>query len=76
MAQQVVSRLVLYFDSVADALAMSGHGVFVWGAYIISFVIIFFVLMRPVMSIRTLNAGIRQEALRKQSAQAAQQNAS
>ena len=35
-----------------------------WGAYGISFVIIFFVLLRPVMSIRTLNAGIRQEALR------------
>ena len=54
----------MYFDSVADALAMGGHGVFVWGAYGISFVIIFFVLLRPVMSIRTLNAGIRQEALR------------
>lgn len=66
----------MYFDTVADALAMGGHGVFVWGAYGISFVIIFFVLLRPVMSIRTLNAGIRQEALRKQSAQVAQQNAS
>ena len=67
----------MYFDSVADALAMGGHGVFVWGAYGISFVIIFFVLLRPVMSIRTLNAGIRrQEALRKQSAQVAQENAS
>ena len=65
------------FDSAADALAMGGHGVFVWGAYGISFVIIFFVLLRPVMSIRTLNAGIRrQEALRKQSAQVAQENAS
>ena len=51
----------MYFDSVADALTMGGHGVFVWGAYGISFVIIFFVLLRPVMSIRTLNAGIRQE---------------
>ena len=76
LAQKEVSRLVMYFDSVADALAMSGHGVFVWGAYSISFVIIFFVLLRPVMSIRTLNAGIRQEAQRKQSAQVAQRNAS
>ena len=66
----------MYFDSVADALVMGGHGVFVWGAYAISFVIIFFVLLRPVMSIRTLNVGIRQEALRKQSAQVAQENAS
>ena len=66
----------MYFDSVADALAMGGHGAVVWGAYGISFVIIFFVLLRPVMSIRTLNASIRQEALRKQSAQVAQENAS
>ena len=76
LAQQEASRLIMYFDSVADAMAMGGHGVFVWGAYGISFVIIFFVLLRPVMSIRTLNAGIRQEALRKQSAQVAQENAS
>ena len=66
----------MYFDSVADALTMGGHGAFVWGAYGISFVIIFFVLLRPIMSIRTLNADIRQEALRKQSAQVAQENAS
>ena len=51
MAQQEASRLIMYFDSVADALAMGGHGVFVWGAYGISFVIIFFVLLRPVMSV-------------------------
>ena len=76
LAQQEASRLIMYFDSVADAMAMGGHGVFVWGAYGISFVIILFVLLRPVMSIRTLNAGIRQEALRKQSAQVAQENAS
>ncbi len=66
----------MYFDSVADALAMGGHGAFVWGADVITFLIIFFVLLRPVMSIRTLNAGIRQEAARKQSAQFAQENAS
>ena len=66
----------MYFDSVADALAMGGNGAFVWGAYGISSVIIFFVLLRPVMSIRALNARIRQEAVRKQSAQVAQQNAS
>ena len=66
----------MYFDSVADALTMGGHGAFVWGAYGISFVIIFFVLLRPVMSIRTLNANIRQEAARKQSAKVAQENAS
>ena len=76
MAQQEAGGLIMYFDSVADALAMGGHGPFVWGAYGISFVIIFFVLLRPVMSIRALNAGIRQKALRKQSAQVAQKNAS
>ena len=76
MAQQEASDLVMYFDSVADALAMGGHGAFVWGAYGITFVIIFFVLLRPVMSIRSLNVGIRRGALRKQSAQVVQENAS
>jgi len=66
----------MYFDSVADALAMGGHGAFVWGAYGITFLIIFFVLLRPVMSTRRLNAGIREEALRKRSAKGAQRNAS
>lgn len=66
----------MYFDSVADALAMGGHGVFVWGAYGITFLIVFLVLLRPVMSIRALNASIRQEALRKQGAQVAPENAS
>lgn len=66
----------MYFDSVADALAMGGHGAFVWGAYGITFLIVFLVLLRPVMSIRALNAGIRQEALRKQGAQVASENAS
>ena len=66
----------MYFDSVADALAMGGHGAFVWSAYGITFLIIFFVLLRPVMSTRTLNAVIRHEARRKQSAKVAQENAS
>ena len=76
MAQQEASGLDMYFDSVTDALAMDGHGAFVWGAYGITFVIIFFVLLRPLMSIRSLNDGIRQEAQRKQRAQVAQENAS
>ena len=66
----------MYFDSVADALTMGGHGIFVWGAYGITFLIVFLVLMRPVMSIRALNASIRQEALRKQGAQVAAENRS
>ena len=66
----------MYFDSVADALAMGGHGAFVWGAYGITFLIVFIVLLRPIISIRALNAGIRQEALRKQSAKVAPENAS
>lgn len=66
----------MYFDSAADALAMGGHGAFVWGAYGITFLIVFLVLLRPVMSIRALNASIRQEALRKQGAQVAAENRS
>ena len=37
----------VYFDSVAAAIAMDGHGVFVWSAYLIACVAIALLLILP-----------------------------
>lgn len=37
----------MYFESLAAALAMDGHGVFVWSAYLITLVVIVIMLYGP-----------------------------
>ena len=37
----------MYFDSVAAALAMDGHGAFVWSAYLITLVAVAALLVIP-----------------------------
>jgi len=37
----------MYFDSVGAALAMDGHGAFVWSAYAISLLVVLFILVAP-----------------------------
>jgi len=37
----------MYFDSVADALSMAGHGGYVWSAYLITVVVVAVVLVLP-----------------------------
>ena len=37
----------MYFESISDALTMSGHGKYVWTAYGISFLVIFFLIWTP-----------------------------
>lgn len=37
------------FDSLADFIAMGGHGPFVWSAYAIAFVVIVFNFVWPVV---------------------------
>lgn len=37
----------MYFESLAAALAMDGHGVFVWSAYLITLVVIVVMLYGP-----------------------------
>lgn len=37
----------MYFDSLATAMQMDGHGVFVWGAYAITVVVIGLMLLVP-----------------------------
>ncbi len=37
----------MYFDSLGAALAMDGHGVYVWSAYAISLVVVVLILLVP-----------------------------
>ncbi len=37
----------MYFDSVSAALAMGGHGAFVWSAYLISTLVVIATLLGP-----------------------------
>ncbi|QIB64407.1 heme exporter protein CcmD [Kineobactrum salinum] len=37
----------MYFESLAAALAMDGHGAFVWSAYLITLVVVVFMLYLP-----------------------------
>ncbi|MBP6701668.1 MAG: heme exporter protein CcmD [Halioglobus sp.] len=38
----------MYFDSLGAALAMDGHGAYVWSAYAISLVVVVLILLVPV----------------------------
>jgi heme exporter protein D len=37
------------FESVADFIAMNGHGPFVWSAYAITFAVLIFLLVSPLL---------------------------
>ncbi|MGB0765236.1 MAG: heme exporter protein CcmD, partial [Luminiphilus sp.] len=39
----------MYFDSVTAALNMEGHGAFVWSAYGITFLVLAFMLLQPLL---------------------------
>ena len=47
----------MYFDSVAAAIDMAGHGGYVWSAYFISLLVIAYLLLLP---------RIRQQRLKRQ----------
>ncbi|MAT92099.1 MAG: heme exporter protein CcmD [Halioglobus sp.] len=44
----------MYFDSVEAMLAMEGHGVFVWSAYVVTAVVIALILLLPLRRQRRL----------------------
>ena len=58
----------MQFDSLSDAIAMGGHGPYVWGAYAITLVVVMIILVRPIMATRQLQGEIRRASAR-QSAQ-------
>lgn len=37
------------FESIADFIAMNGHGSYVWSAYAITFAVLIFLLVSPLM---------------------------
>ncbi len=39
----------MYFDSLPAALAMEGHGAYVWGSYLVTVAVIAMVVMAPVL---------------------------
>lgn len=58
----------MQFDSFSDAVAMGGHGPYVWGAYAITLVVVMIILLRPIVATRQLQGEIRR-ASERQSAQ-------
>ena len=55
----------MYFDSVTAALNMEGHGAFVWSAYGITFLVLAFMLLQPLLRGRRLAQAIQSEQRRK-----------
>lgn len=61
----------MYFETVQAALAMDGHGVYVWAAYGVTAFCLSALLLRPVLANRRLLQVVRQRSLRQQSQRAA-----
>lgn len=52
---------MMYFDSIIDLLFMNGHGVYVWSAYAIGFVIVAALVWSPL----SRHAQLRQQILQR-----------
>jgi heme exporter protein D len=59
------------FESFADFIAMNGHGPYVWSAYAITFAVLIFLLVSPVMQKK---AFIKQQQKQQKLAQANKSN--
>lgn len=51
------------FESLADFMAMSGHGPYVWASYVITFIALIFLVVNPVLQQKKLIK--QQQKLRK-----------
>lgn len=60
----------MYFDNLAAAIAMEGHGAYVWSAYFIAIVVVGMILILPRTRSRKLLRGLAGE-VRRSEAQAA-----
>ncbi|MEH6649228.1 MAG: heme exporter protein CcmD [Motiliproteus sp.] len=56
----------MYFDSLADFIAMGGHGLYVWLAYSIALVIVVFNIASPILRKRQFMANYRKRLQREQ----------
>ncbi|WP_439100538.1 heme exporter protein CcmD [Congregibacter sp.] len=62
----------MYFDSVSAALAMDGHGPYVWAAYGLTLVVLSLLILSPAMRKRRLLRELRGEYRRQQQKEAQQ----
>ncbi len=58
----------MYFDSLGAALAMDGHGVYVWSAYAVTLLVLVFLLIAPARRRRRLLREIDGELKRRKNA--------
>ncbi|WP_116365092.1 heme exporter protein CcmD [Parahaliea mediterranea] len=58
----------MYFDSLHAALAMEGHGPFVWGAYAITALVLLTLLVSPVLRARRLRRELAGDIRRREAA--------
>lgn len=49
----------MYFDSFAAALAMDGHGAYVWSAYVIALVVLAYLIWSPLRRRQVLEKNLR-----------------
>ena len=57
----------MHFDSIAAAMHMDGHGIYVWSAYAITLVLLFWLLWAPSQQLRERKRWITAEAHRRAS---------
>ena len=61
----------MYFESLGAAMAMEGHGAYVWSAYFIAIVVVGMILILPQRRSRKLLRGLAGEVRRSQAQAAA-----
>ena len=59
----------MQFDSLAAALAMSGHGGYVWSVYLIAALVVVFLLLGPVLRSRRIMSQRRGQLRRERAVQ-------
>lgn len=60
---------MIYFDSLADAISMGGHGLYVWASYLITAIVITVLMVRPMRSMAVMRKQYLASAAREQRAQ-------
>ena len=64
----------MQFDSFSEALAMAGHGGYVWSVYAVALLVILFLLLMPVLRSRRTMARLRVQWQREQALKTREDN--
>jgi heme exporter protein D len=59
----------MQFESIGAAMAMNGHGAYVWPVYMIAFLVVLFLILGPVLRSRHIMVERRGELRREQARQ-------